>query len=41
MIRTAGILTVAVAVGLAACSKATNEGGAASDLASPAGLPTC
>ena len=38
MIRTAGILTVAVALNLVACSKATNEGGAASDLASPAGL---
>ncbi len=38
MTRTAGTLIVAVALNLVACSKATQEGGAASDLASPAGL---
>ncbi len=36
MTRTAGTLMLAVAVSLAACSKAIQEGGAASDLASPA-----
>jgi uncharacterized protein VcgC/VcgE DUF2780 len=38
MTRTAGTLMLAVALNLVACSKATQEGGAASDLASPAGL---
>jgi hypothetical protein len=38
MTRTAGTLMLAVVLSLAACSKATQEGGAASDLASPAGL---
>jgi hypothetical protein len=38
MTRTAGTLLVAVALGVAACSKATQDGGAASDLATPAGL---
>jgi uncharacterized protein VcgC/VcgE DUF2780 len=38
MVRKAGTLMVAVALGLVGCSKATQEGGAASDLASPAGL---
>src|SRR5262245_62736957 len=38
MTRTAGTLLVAAALGLAACSKATQEGAAASDLATPAGL---
>ena len=38
MTRTAGTLMWAVALNLVACSKATQEGGAASDLASPAGL---
>ena len=38
MIRRAGTLIVAVALGLVACSKATQEGGAAPELASPAGL---
>ena len=37
MLRKAGTLIV-VALNLAACSKATQEGGAAPDLASPAGL---
>jgi hypothetical protein len=38
MVRRAGTLIAAIALNLVACSKATNEGGAASDLASPAGL---
>ncbi len=38
MTRTAGTLILAVALNLVGCSKATQEGGAASDLASPAGL---
>jgi hypothetical protein len=38
MTRKAGTLLVAVALGLVACSKATQEGGAAPELASPAGL---
>jgi hypothetical protein len=38
MTRKAGTLLVAVALGLVACSKATKEGGAAPELASPAGL---
>ena len=33
MTRTAGTLILAVALNLVACSKATQEGGAASDLA--------
>jgi hypothetical protein len=36
--RTAGTLMLVVALNLVACSKATQEGGAAPDLASPAGL---
>jgi hypothetical protein len=38
MVRRAGTLMVAVALGLVGCSKATKEGGAAPELASPAGL---
>ena len=38
MTRTAGTLMVAVGLNLVARSTATQEGGAASDLASPAGL---
>jgi hypothetical protein len=38
MVRRAGTLMLAVSLNLVACSKATQEGGAASDLATPAGL---